>query len=79
MRIRAYYEKWLRSFLRADIKELNTCYSNGAYKAAIILAGSILEAVLIDWFSEIKHTNYFRVVCKLIDRESGKSRKATRV
>lgn len=59
VRIRAYYEEGLRSFLRADIKELNTCYSNGAYKAAIILAGSILEAVLIDWLSEIDHVNYF--------------------
>ena len=75
--IRAYYEEWLRSFLRADIKELNTCYSNGAYKAAIILAGSILEAVLIDWLSEIKHTNFFLQACKLIDRESGKPRRPT--
>jgi hypothetical protein len=76
-RIRAYDEEWLRSFLRADIKELNTCYSHGAYKAAIILAGSILEAVLIDWLSEINHTNYFQEPCALIDRESGKRRSDT--
>ena len=33
--------------------------SEGKRKAAIILAGSILEAVLIDWLSEIKGINYF--------------------
>lgn len=33
--------------------------SEGNRKAAIILAGSILEAVLIDWLSEIKGINYF--------------------
>lgn len=54
-RIQAYNEEQLRTFLSSDIRELNTCFSHGAYKAAIILAGSILEAVLIDWISEIKH------------------------
>ena len=35
-----------------SLKELNICFKNKAYKAALILAGSILEAVLIDWLSE---------------------------
>ena len=42
-----------------DINELKICYENGAYKAATILAGSILEAILIDWVSEIYRRNYF--------------------
>ena len=42
-----------------DTKELKICYNNGAYKAATILAGSILEAILIDWVSEIYGKNFF--------------------
>lgn len=34
--------------------ELRTCFNSNAYKAAIILAGSILEAFLIDWLSKYK-------------------------
>ena len=39
-----------------DLKELDTCYLNGAYKASIILCGSILEAILLDWLSEYEET-----------------------
>lgn len=75
-RIQAYNEEQLRSFLSSDIRELNTCFSHGAYKAAIILAGSILEAVLIDWISEIKHVNYFAEKYMVRDRKSGKMKPA---
>lgn len=75
-RIQAYNEEQLRSFLSSDIRELNTCFSHGAYKAAIILAGSILQAVLIDWISEIKHVNYFEEDYLVRDRRSGKTRRA---
>ena len=54
-RIKAHNEAQLRSFLTGDLKELNVCFKNGAYKATLMLAGSILEAVLIDWLSEIHH------------------------
>lgn len=57
--IKAYKEEQLRKFLNDDLKELNTCFRGKAYKATLILAGSILEAVLIDWLSEINHKNYF--------------------
>lgn len=50
----------LEPFLQEDIKELNICFKNKAYKAALILAGSIMEAILIDWLSEINHTDYFK-------------------
>lgn len=45
--------------LEEDLRELNICFKNRAYKATLILAGSILEAVLIDWLSELHHKNYF--------------------
>lgn len=76
-RINVYNEERLRSFLSSDIEELNTCFANGAYKAAIILAGSILEAVLIDWFSEIKCVNYFEEDYYVRDRRTGRERRAS--
>lgn len=50
----------LRRLLAGDVRELNICYRNGAYKTAVIAAGSILEAVLIDWLSEIDQRDYFK-------------------
>lgn len=58
-KIKAFKEEQLRTFLNEDLDELNICYRHGAYKAAIILAGSILEAVLIDWLSELDNKDYF--------------------
>ena len=75
-RISAYYEDQLRDFLSSDIEELNTCFAHGAYKAAIILAGSILEAVLIDWLSEIKHVNYFEEDYLVYDRRTNRRKRA---
>ena len=75
-RIDAYYEEQLREFLSSDIEELNTCFSHGAYKATIILAGSILEAVLIDWLSEIKHVNYFEEDYYVYDRRNNRRKRA---
>ena len=55
------WKTWqLRRLLAGDIRELNICYRNGAYKTAVIAAGSILEAVLIDWLSEIDQRDYFK-------------------
>lgn len=42
----------LIELIKDDLKELEICYENGAYKSAIILCGSILEAILLDWLSE---------------------------
>lgn len=44
----------LQEMLHDDWKELNDCFRVGAYKATLILAGSILEAVLIDWLQKSK-------------------------
>lgn len=38
-----------RISLEKDFKELNLCIQTGAYKAAVVIAGSIVEAVLIDY------------------------------
>lgn len=42
-----------------DLAELNACFRAKAYKATLILAGSILEAFLIDWLSELYQENFF--------------------
>jgi len=74
--IKAHNEEQLRTFLTDDLRELNTCYKNKAYKATLILAGSILETVLIDWLSEIKGVNYFEEDYMVKDRKTGKDRRA---
>ena len=62
--------KSINSFLRlsnkqrynafhGDLLELDKCFNAKAYKATLILAGSILEAFLIDWLSEIDGIDYF--------------------
>lgn len=49
----------LVQLIRTDIEELNACFQAKAYKATLIIAGSILEAILLDWLSEIDGKNYF--------------------
>lgn len=45
--------------VRQDIEELRACFKAKAYKATLIMAGSILEAILIDWVSDMSGKNYF--------------------
>ena len=56
-KLKIYKIDLLHKFLIKDFAELNTCYRSKAYKATMILCGSILEAVLLDWLSEIHKTN----------------------
>lgn len=56
--------------LEEDFNEINTCFKHKAYKAAIILTGSVLEAILIDWLSELHGKNYFEE--EYIDRYGNK-------
>lgn len=49
----------IKRLIEKDVKELDVCFSNKAYKASLTLVGSILEAVLLDWLSEIRGINYF--------------------
>lgn len=75
-KLKVHNEEQLRRFLTDDLRELNTCYKGKAYKATLILAGSILEAVLIDWLSEIHHKDYFNEDYIIIDRRTGREKRA---
>lgn len=44
-----------RASLEADYRELGSCLQASAYKAACVLAGSIIEAVLIDYLIAIDY------------------------
>lgn len=49
----------IQKLLSDDAKELISCLEVGAYKACMILCGSILETILLDWLPELENTNYF--------------------
>ncbi len=48
----------IKEIIEADFVEIQKCVKYRALKASLVLCGSILEAVLIDWLSEIKNRNY---------------------
>lgn len=58
----------LRKHVDNDLKEIRACFSCKAYKATVMLIGSVLEAFLIDWYSEIKNINYFEKDLKVNKR-----------
>lgn len=43
-----------RLSLQSDMKELESCLENKCWKSAMVLVGSMVEALLID------HLNYFK-------------------
>lgn len=45
--------------LKSDFHEIEQCLQVQAYKSCLILCGSILEVVLLDWLSEIEKKDYF--------------------
>lgn len=53
--------KLIEHQIEEDVAELRICFKNKAYKATLILAGSIMEALLIDWLSEIRGVDFFSV------------------
>lgn len=56
--------KAIRELINDDLNEVGICFDNKAYKSAIILCGSILEAILLDWLSEFENTNDILQVAK---------------
>lgn len=59
--------KAIREVINDDLNEVEICFDKKAYKAAIILCGSILEAVLLDWLSEYENTEDILDVAKSED------------
>lgn len=57
--------------IQQDVEELKLCFHAKAYKATLIMAGSILEGILIDWLSEKHRRNYF-YTDYMVDKEDGK-------
>jgi len=49
----------IQKIFEDDLNELKLCINNKLYKSFLILSGSILEAFLLDWISEIENKNYF--------------------
>ncbi len=71
-----FFDKNAKDIILRDMQELKQCFTAGAYKASIILAGSILEAFLIDWLSEINGKNYFEVDYVIFDKYRNQDRRA---
>ena len=51
--------KLAKEMISSDLQEIQSCFEAKAYKATLILAGSVLEAFLIDWLSEMERKDYF--------------------
>lgn len=49
----------VRELFELDLHEIERCYKAGAYKASLVLCGSLLEALVLDWLSEVDQHNYF--------------------
>ncbi len=47
-------DETLSKILEEDLNEINACYKAKAYKATLILCGSVLEAFILDWLNEIQ-------------------------
>lgn len=73
---KTFYDSNAKEIVLKDMNELRACFNAKAYKAAIILAGSILEAFLIDWLSEKDNKNYFEEDFMVFDKYRNRYRRA---
>lgn len=53
--LRVIENKELADLLYQDIKDIDLCISVGAWKPALVLCGSVLEAVLSDWLENMNN------------------------
>lgn len=67
--------KYLKEIIDDDIREIDACRKVGALKACIVLSGSVLEAVLLEWIADLqgkKPTNIklklFAIIDELIEQ-----------
>lgn len=59
-------------YINENLREMNVCVSGQAYNTAIVVTGSILEAVLTDWLSEMEGKNYFKEPFRIVN-ENGRN------
>lgn len=45
--------------VQEDLRELRQCLRHDLYKSCLILCGAVLEAILLDWLSDIERVNYY--------------------
>ncbi len=57
--LRMFKKDVIEKVIQGDLKELNTCIDKKLYKSFLILSGSVLEAFLLDWMSEVEKKDYF--------------------
>lgn len=58
-KVKNQWHSRVKSIMISDCVEVKKCYDTQSYKSAIIMAGSILEAFIIDWLSELNGKDYF--------------------
>lgn len=57
--LRMFKREVIERVIEGDLRELNTCIEKKLYKSFLILSGSVLEAFLLDWISEVEKKDYF--------------------
>lgn len=59
--------RYLKKIIDDDIREIDACRKAGALKACVVLSGSVLEAVLLEWVAEMQGKKPTSVTLKLND------------
>lgn len=49
----------IERLIKEDLKELKVCIDKGLYKSSMVICGSVLEAVILDWLSETEKHDYY--------------------
>lgn len=50
----------IERLIKEDLRELKVCIDKGLYKASMVICGSVLEAVILDWLSESEKHDYYQ-------------------